>query len=64
MDDVELALDSGSLRRVVNELMDGDLSRSHSDDLLCVETVFIVREAHVQLAEHLVRNATQIDRLL
>jgi hypothetical protein len=40
------------LRRVVNELRSVDLARSHKDDLLCMETVFIVQEAHVQLVEH------------
>jgi hypothetical protein len=37
------------LRRVVNELMAVDLARSRRDDQLCVETVFIIQEAHVQL---------------
>jgi hypothetical protein len=39
------------LRREVNELMTVDLARSHRDDLVCVETVFIVQEARVQMVE-------------
>jgi hypothetical protein len=31
----------------------GDLARSHRDDLVCVETVFIVQEAHVQMVQRL-----------
>jgi hypothetical protein len=30
-----------------------DLARSHRDDLLCVETVFIVQEAHVTVGRAL-----------
>jgi hypothetical protein len=54
-DDVELALSNEVRRRVVNELMDDDLTRAHRDDLLCVETVFIVREARVQITKHLAK---------
>jgi hypothetical protein len=39
----------------VNEFRSVDLARSHRDDLLCVETVFIVQEAHVQLVERLAK---------
>jgi hypothetical protein len=41
------------LRRVVTELEDVALTRSHRDDLLCMETGIIIQEAHVQLVEHL-----------
>jgi hypothetical protein len=39
----------GVLRRVVGELTSVALTRAHRDDLLCIETVFIVQEARVQL---------------
>jgi hypothetical protein len=48
---VELHDDSDDLQHVVNELMTVDLARTRRDDLLCVETGFIVQEAHVQLGE-------------
>jgi hypothetical protein len=40
------------LRLVANELMAGDVTIYHRDNMLCAETVFIVQEAHVQLVEH------------